>query len=110
MIVLVIVGATSAVAYPSYQQHLQTSRRVQAKAQLYQYAHELEKYYSLHLSYQGANPIRNSTEYHFDLHFTGNHRYEITATPIGSQRQDRCGTLSLNDKGIQQAGQDHCWQ
>ncbi len=109
MVALAIVSITSGAAYPSYKHHVQTSRRTQAQVQLHQVAHGLEKYFSLHHHYQGAQAPSNTAYYRFALKLSSKHSYVITATPIGSQRNDRCGALSLNNNGQQNAADNNCW-
>jgi type IV pilus assembly protein PilE len=52
MIVVAIVGILAAIAYPSYQEQVRTSRRADAQAALMQLAQFMERYYTENDCYQ----------------------------------------------------------
>ncbi len=103
MIVVAIVAIIAAIAYPSFADQVRKSRRAQAKADLLELAQLAER----------SRTVRN-TYAEFDLPFEqspreGTARYliqwvgdadastfELEAVPQGSQAQDPCGTMSIN--------------
>jgi len=54
MIVVAIVGILSAVAYPSYQSYVRTTKESEAKTALVSFASAMSQYYLDGMSYKGA--------------------------------------------------------
>ncbi len=121
MIVLVIVGILSLVAYPLYSEHLFRVHRVCATAKLLDAASEMERYYLLRnpntykhadtapLSFAGA--CCNGA-YNLQVKFDSDSKYLLQAIPIGGQEKDTiCGTLTLDQDGNRGAsgGGARCW-
>ncbi|OGB34489.1 MAG: hypothetical protein A3F78_20250 [Burkholderiales bacterium RIFCSPLOWO2_12_FULL_61_40] len=131
MITVVIVGILSAIAIPSYTQHVLRGNRAEAKNTLLALAQRLEQNYTLSGSYvrtQGAtiDDIDNTTIAAWGLNqipLSGAARYTITfqvasptttaftiiATPTGSQSSDTtCGVLTLDNRNLKgAAGQNN---
>jgi type IV pilus assembly protein PilE len=105
LIVLVIIGILSAIAYPIYTAHIIKTRRAEAKVTLVDLASRLEQYYVMHRNYKGAtfaelnfNPTRKKF-YRFEMN-TSENDFTLLAIPIGPQTKDQqCGTLIYNQKG-----------
>ncbi|HWK49253.1 MAG TPA: type IV pilin protein, partial [Steroidobacter sp.] len=55
MVVMVIIGILTAIAYPSYQRHVARTHRNAAAACLSQIAQAMERRYTTNLSYVGAD-------------------------------------------------------
>jgi len=55
MIVVAIIGILAAIAYPSYQSYVESTRRGDAKGALMQFASAMERYYTQHNQYIGAD-------------------------------------------------------
>ncbi|MDQ7729116.1 type IV pilin protein [Halomonas sp. SpR8] len=106
MIVLVIVGIVSAIAYPSYTRYVQKSVRTDAHAGLMQAASELERCYTRTYSYS-ACPISNASpenNYTIAVNVSGN-GYLLTAS---SHQNDGCDdNITLNSSGERLP--DACW-
>ena len=108
MITVAIVGILSAIAYPSYQQHVMKSRRGEAKACVLEMAQFMERFYTTNRTYAGA--VLPAPQCTLDLQafyafalpagtLTAT-TYTIDATPIGAQVNDvRCDVLSLDQAG-----------
>ncbi len=133
MITVAIVGILAAIAYPSYVEHVNRSRREDAKATLLELAQWMERSYMLNLKYnqdsQGnlinlaqANTwlqtqIQNaniSTYYTFAFNNIAGNAFTLSATPQGAQANDKCGTLTLNNLGQTgnlnaQLSAQECW-
>jgi type IV pilus assembly protein PilE len=112
MIVVAIVAIIAAVALPSYQTHVQTTRRGAATGCLLEMAQQMERGYTTSLSYGPTSTLPSvactssiAAEYSFE--FSGGASqtttYAIQATPIGSQASDPCGTLEIDHKTVKKA-------
>lgn len=107
LITVAIISILAAVAYPSYREHVFSSRRAAAAACLQEFAQAFERHYTAQLSYPTTLPALScsgSTEtgpYYTYSRVAGlpAGSYEIWASPTGSQSADRCGTLTLNHLG-----------
>jgi type IV pilus assembly protein PilE len=121
MIVVAVVGILVAVAYPSYNNHVQKTRRADAQAGLMAGAQALERCLTRFNSYTVAplnSPGCGNDAAIFprsDFYVFSSRRqptsFTLTATPTGRQTGDRCGALTLNHLGIRapDPGPDRCW-
>jgi type IV pilus assembly protein PilE len=113
MIVVVIIGILSAIAYPNYTQYVIDSRRATAAACLSEQAQLLERQYTTTLTYADAvlpNAQQCRTDlagfYTFPAPTLAARTYTITAVPQSGQASNdrKCGcTLSLNQTGAKAA-------
>ncbi len=112
MIVVVIVGILAAIAYPSYQNQVQQTRRADGKAALLATAQRLERCYTRFASYAeaaGCDVAADATagipspEAFYVVAGTPTATaFTLTATPQGPQVNDtRCGVLTLTHTGRQ---------
>lgn len=116
MIVMVIIGIITAIAYPSYLNHLQKSRRVDAQTALLELAQYMERYYTTNGTYVGAvlpftaSPKDDATKY-YNLSVTGlaANAYTLSGAPTSSQTTDSCGTLTLSQTGAKTPTTAGCW-
>lgn len=121
MIVVAVVAILSAVAYPSYQEHVRKSRRAQAKADLVEYSQLAERWHTTNNTYVGfALPTNQSpreagapARYNLAINTTQS-TFTITATAQASagQDKDKCGNLGINQAGVKtnSAGTlSDCW-
>ena len=133
MITVAIVAILAAIAYPSYVEHINRSRREDAKATLVQLAQWMEQRYMLNLGYNRDNQgntldlaqangllqtqIQNatiSTYYAFAFTNIAGNAFTLNATPQGTQANDKCGTLTLDNLGVRgvvnaQLNVQQCW-
>jgi type IV pilus assembly protein PilE len=110
MIVVAVVAILAAIAYPSFQEQIRKSRRAQAKADLVEYAALAERFHTSNNSYVGftlpatVSPREAGANVRYNLTpntpFAAANTYTITATPVGAQAVDRCGTLSISQSGV----------
>jgi len=119
LIALACVALLATLAWPSYQSLMARSQRAQARAFLLQAAHWFERAASANGSYPLAADVPASV-----LQIDGQ-RYNITvasnvqsftlsATPLGIQKADACGILTINhlgERNVQGASQTaaQCW-
>ncbi|MDR2093382.1 MAG: type IV pilin protein [Azoarcus sp.] len=80
----------------------------------------MERYYTEHLSYTGATlpstQCRNELSGHYDFSLDdkklAQRTYTLLAVPKGSQADDTCGTLSIDQAGVKTSGNSStgsCW-
>jgi type IV pilus assembly protein PilE len=111
LIVVVIVAVFAMIAYPSYSKYMQRTRRAQAKADLAEYAGQLEREFTVNRSFSAYTlPFTTSPRdsgavvaYNLAAAIPTSSTYVLTAAPAaGPQASDLCGTLTLNQAGLRQ--------
>lgn len=116
MIAVAIIGILAAIAYPSYQDHIQRTRRATAQADLLELAQRLERHFSATYSYSGftlpytQSPSSGTAFY--DISFATAPdavTYRLQAVPKGAQSSDKCKTLWLDRDNSRGAGAANCW-
>ncbi len=108
MVVVIIVGILAAVAYPSYQEQVRSTRRADGKSVLLQTAQALERCYSRFSSYNNAGcgvtfPINSPEQFYVVTSAAlSAAAFTLSAAPQGTQVEDiKCGTLRLTSTGVQ---------
>ena len=119
LITLVCIALLTSLAGPSYQAWVLRSQRTQARVALLQAAHWLERSASANGSYPAAKDVPSSVllidGQHYQLSITSSaHTYTLSATPLGAQTADACGTLVIThvgERSVQGASQSaaQCW-
>jgi len=124
MITVAIVGILVSIAYPSYQDSIMKSRRVDAQGALMGFANAMERYYTVNNTYPSAgttgiyaatSPVDGGTAYYnLSISASTSSAYQIQAAPTGAQATDKCGTLTLDQTGVRGfngTGMTHldCW-
>jgi len=112
MIAVVIIGILTVVAVPSYQEHVRTTQRAAAQADLMELASNMERYFSENNTYIGAPIVDNNPHYALTSPVLNATAYTLTATPVvgGSQQNDICGTMTFNQASAQTAARADCWR
>jgi len=138
MVVVVIVGILTAIAYPSYRQQVLRSKRADAKIALQQNSQELENCFTRFHAYNDAACAKAtalqsvagvlSADGNYKITATtaagvadlGDLAYTLTATPQAGQTADTaCASFSLTatnvktvsgSKGATPAGTAECWR
>ncbi|OHU86167.1 MULTISPECIES: type IV pilin protein [Pseudoalteromonas] len=123
LIAAAIVAILGAVAYPTYIESMQESRRSQAQQEMLQVAIILERSYSRNGGYPDSDtftalPVLEMYTFKYEHlnkpengeNYTSR-SYLLTATPkTGTlQESDPCGAITLNHIGTQGAEVDDCW-
>jgi len=106
MIVVAILGILVAIAYPSYAEHAQRTRRSDAQLALLTASQTMERCRSTSFSYAGCTVPASSPEglYGIELTAQTDNTYTLTATPVagGAQASDsECPTVTLDHLGQQ---------
>ena len=119
LIALACVALLASLAWPSYQSLILRSQRAQARASLLQAAHWLERAASANGSYPltvdvPASVLQIDGQRYKIIVTSSAQSYTLSATPLGTQAADACGTLTVNHLGVrnvQGASQTaaHCW-
>jgi type IV pilus assembly protein PilE len=134
MIVVVIIGIIASIAYPSYTNQIQQTRRADCAGALVSLSGAMERHFTVTGSYLGAGPggtpsgtptifagtcpVDGSTPtYNLTIAAgTTVSTYLLQAAPIGPQADDKCGTLTFSNRGLKDvvgadAGvtRDECW-
>lgn len=110
MITVVIIAVLTAIAYPSYENHVTKTRRAAAAGCLLERAQFMERFYTTNLSYLDSAdtppPIAQCPDleghYEVQLAAVDARTYTLQATPEGRQasKDANCGRLSLNHQGV----------
>lgn len=119
LIALACVAILASLAWPSYQHLMWQAHRAQARASLLQAAHWFERAASANGAYPIASDVPNTVlqiegqRYKMSVVSTAQ-SYTLSATPLGTQTADTCGTLTINHLGVrsvQGASQTaaQCW-
>jgi len=125
LIAVVIVGILVAIAQATYVRHVDNSRRADAQSTLMDFAHRLERCYTVTNSYSecvndeevlGDIP-RDSSDGHYRIEVDDLRpsTFRLVATPQGVQADrdgSNCSELSLTHTGRKQADgdrEDDCW-
>ena len=121
MIVVAIIGILAAIAYPSYQNHVENTRRSVAQAELMELAQWMERRYTASYDYRDGTDApdlpfttspRDGNATFYNLSFQGSvtrNSFTLQAVPVGAQANDDCGTLTLDSSGSRGAAENGCW-
>lgn len=113
IIVLLVIGILSTIAYPGYRQYMAKARRSDGQAALLNLATRMERYYSEQNTYQTATiGTGNATDvlsssasaegwYTLSIPTKSASAYTLQATPVGAQGTSdvSCQSLTLNNLG-----------
>jgi len=124
MIAVAIIGIIAAIAVPSYQAYVESTRRTTAQGDLLELAQFMERRYTNGYDYRdgGNNPVLPFTtlprqagtvfyNYAFSEDVTRT-SFTLRATPAAGQAEDDCGWLELDEAGARtsESGDPACWQ
>jgi type IV pilus assembly protein PilE len=114
MITVAIVGILAAIAYPSYQQYVLSSRRAEAQSEMLKIRLGLEKWRANNNAYSSDLSVNtgftgNTAYYTYSIADASASTYTIKADAQGSQTRDAgCTELTLDEGGVK--GPAACWK
>lgn len=119
LITVAIIGILSTMAMASYQGYMERTYRVSAQTTLMDLTQRLERHYTDENTYDGF-ALDTSQEtvlngggeamYAITLDIdTDGQGYTLTATPQGSQEDEECGTLTVDQVGRRTPNTPGCW-
>jgi type IV pilus assembly protein PilE len=118
MIVVVILGILTAIAYPSYRQFIERAKRTEARALLLRIAVDQERFYLQNNTFgdmadlQYDEPqITDSEAYSVTITANSASDFSVTATyQLGGEEADKCLTFTLDGRGTKTSGPyTDCW-
>jgi len=116
MIAVAVVAILASIAYPSYLEHVRRTHRAAAQGVMTDLATRQHQFFVDTRSYAGtvvalrtAVPADVASRYNIAIATVAGPPpgFTITATPIGTQVADTCGTLSINAAGAKTPA--NCW-
>lgn len=124
MVVVAIIGILAAIAFPSYQEHVQKTKRAEAQSELLDIAHRLQKFKIANFSYiayevddddptvdnpkpvtladinhTGSIPVQGDRLYTVELEDVGLTTWTLVATPVDDTVVENTGVICLNHRG-----------
>ena len=118
MIVVVILGILTAIAYPSYRQFIERAKRTEAKALLLRIAVDQERFYLQNNTFgdmaelQYDEPqITDSDAYSVTITTNNASNFSVTATyQLGGEEADKCLTFTIDGRGTKTSlPYTDCW-
>lgn len=113
VIVLAVIAITLAWAVPSYQDSVRKARRGEAQAKMREFEVCAARSYTVDSTFANVgacNPDPDEEDQYYEFVVVpGALAYTVTATPIGSQAEDKCGEMTLIQTGAATAAEAGCW-
>jgi type IV pilus assembly protein PilE len=114
MIVVGIVAILASLAVAGYDFATRKARRAAAQGCLTEAAGALERYYTANMTYAGAGIPGCSADVtrYYAIGFSAGpsvSAYTLRAAPSGGQARDKCGSMTLDEKGVKTPTTSGCW-
>ena len=99
MIAVAIVAILAAIAFPSYDRFVRSSRLENARADLLNNAQRLERYYAQNRKFTGFDKLKNDNRFFtIEGSYEANH-FTLTAKPNSTSNSNESRFLQLDDSG-----------
>ena len=99
MIAVAIVAILAAIAFPSYDRFVRSSRLENARADLLNTAQRLERYYAQNRKFTGFDKLKNDNRFFtIEGSYEANH-FTLTAKPNSTSNSNESRFLQLDDSG-----------
>ena len=99
MVAVAIVAILAAIAFPSYDRFVRSSRLENARADLLNNAQRLERYYAQNRKFTGFNKLKNDNRFFtIEGSYEANH-FTLTAKPNSTSNSNESRFLQLDDSG-----------
>ncbi|WP_293713799.1 MULTISPECIES: type IV pilin protein [unclassified Stenotrophomonas] len=119
MVVVAVIAILSAIVYPNYRDYVVKARRTAVEGCLQQHAQTMERFHTTNLTYVGAPAPTCEADLNsfYVVGFQGGdptaRAYILEAVPTSSQKDPKCGTLTINAQGVRTksgtASVGECW-
>ncbi|MEH6565631.1 MAG: type IV pilin protein [Halopseudomonas sp.] len=119
LMVVVIIGVLSAIAYPSYLQHVRKAHRAEVTGLLLQNAHRLERHFARQGGYAkgvveglvSQSPASGPAVYRLTVtREEQGYQLNATASAGGPMAADVCASYSLDQVGRRTPADPLCWR
>ena len=99
LITVAIVAILAAIAFPSYDRFVRSSRLENARADLLNNAQRLERYYAQKRKFTGFDKLKNDNRFFtIEGSYQANH-FTLTAKPNSTSNSNETRFLQLDDSG-----------
>ena len=99
MIAVAIVAILAAIAFPSYDRFIRSSRLENARADLLNNAQRLERYYAQNRKFTDFDKLKNDNRFFtIEGSYEANH-FTLTAKPNSTSNSNESRFLQLDDSG-----------
>ena len=99
MIAVAIVAILAAIAFPSYDRFVRSSRLENARADLLNNAQRLERYYAQNRKFTGFDKLKNDNRFFTIEGSYEANRFTLTAKPNSTSNSNESRFLQLDDSG-----------
>lgn len=134
MITVAIISVLAAIAYPSYRDYIDRSRRSEAQGILMESAQWMERFYAENYRYDKntadvavatlfagrftQSPRNGAAAYTIRVQSSSDTAFVVEAVRTGSMTGDKCGNFEITSTGIQRLGgtpaptspMERCWR
>jgi type IV pilus assembly protein PilE len=118
VIVMLVVAILAAIAIPNYSEYVMRGHRAAAQSYISDVASRQAQFFLDRRAYAGTVaalnlPVPPEIANRYNVVIVANAgppaTFTVTATPMGTQLNDRCGALAVDQAGARTAAATRCW-